>query len=296
MRIQDLLPSTQFALTLGSILASGGVIVAAYFLTHPQPSAPESLAVDSTAVQQNTDWKSQLDAIQAQSPANRAPQAPSADKVDALLSAATSDNLTDTVARTLLVNLSNAKAQGLGDDIPTQDQLISQAAAQISQKPAKIVYTNANLTLAANTPAALSTYGNAFMAAIEAHPKASHDAVVYAVATATDNGDPKRLAPLTAIGADYSALAKDLVGVPVPSTLAPLHLKVVNDLERVAETMPDLKVLYDDPLRALASLQFFEALNQEMLRLFINIAQEFSQNGILFNKDDPGQAWSALVP
>jgi hypothetical protein len=295
MQIRDILPSTRFALIAGSIFASGGLIVAAYALTHHAPSAPQSVAVDSN-ITQNTDWKTQLENIQSQSPANRAPQAPSADKVSALLNAATSDNLTDTVARTLLVNLSNAKAQGLGDDIPTQNQLIGQAASQISQRPAKIVYANADLTLSANTPAAMSSYGNAFMAAIQAHPYASHDAVVYAVATATDNGDPKRLAPLTAIGKDYAALAKDLSDLPVPSTLAPLHLKIINDLERMAEAMPDLKSIYDDPLRALASLQFFEALNQETLRLFINIAQEFSQNGILFNKDDPGQAWSALVP
>jgi len=295
MRIRNILPSSQFMVIAGSIAASGGLIAAAYLLTHHAPLPAQSVAVD-TNVQQNSDWKAQLDAIQAQSPANKAPQAPSADKVSALLTAATSDNLTDTVARTLLVNLSSAKAQGLGDDTPTQNQLISQAVAQISNEPAKLVYASTDLTLAANTQDAMAAYGNAFMAAVAAHPGASYDETIYIVGTSTDNGNASKLKALKPIGAEYAALAKDLSGVPVPSTLAPIHLEIVNNIERMSETFPDMQNLYGDPLRGLASFQLYDALNQETLRLFINIAQEFSQDGILFSNGDPGQAWSALVP
>ncbi len=296
MQIKNILPSVRFTTVAGSVALAALLVWGAYVLTHPSAAPTETLAVDSS-LQTSTDWKAQLENIQAQSPSNKAPQAPDQGTVSTLLNAATSDNLTDTVARTLLVNLSNAKAQGLGDDIPTQDQLIADAVAKINAHPAKIVYANADLIIVQdNSSKALAAYGNAFMQAVADHPGASYGLAVYAVATSTDNGDPKRLSPLKGIAAEYAALAKEIAAVPVPSTFAPLHLTVANNFERMSESAVDMQHLYDDPLRGLASFQLFDALNQETLRLFINIAQEFSQNGILFSKDDPGAAWSALVP
>jgi hypothetical protein len=296
MQIKNILPSVRFTTMAGAIALAALLVWGAYVLTHHSEVAAQNLAVDSS-LGVSTDWKAQLENIQAQSPNNKAPQAPDQGTVDTLRSAATSDNLTDTVARTLLINLSNAKAQGLGDDIPTQDQLIADAVAKINERPAKIVYANADLTISGdNSAKALAAYGNAFMQVVKEHPGASYGTVIYIVATSTDNGDPKRLSPLKGIGAEYAALAKALAGISVPSTLAPLHLTIVNNFEKMAEAVADLQKLYDDPLRGLAAFQLFDALNQETLRLFINIAQEFSQNGILFNNDDPGQAWSALVP
>jgi len=292
MRLLDMLPSARFTTIVGSIALAALLVWGAYTLTH-LPAQQETLSVDSTLTQ-DTDWKTALQDIQSQNPANRAPQAPSADKVSELLAAATSDNLTDTVARTLFINLSNAKAQGLGDDIPTQDQLIAQAASQIRQSPPTRVYTAADITTTSNTSDSLKAYGNAFMTAVGAHPGASYTATIYALATSTDNGNPKPLKALSSIGDEYAGLTHDLAKVPVPSTLVPIHLKILNNTERMAEMFPDMAEIYTDPLRALASFQLYDALTQETLRLFINIAQEFGQNGILFSKDDPGQAWSVL--
>jgi hypothetical protein len=295
MGIRDILPSSRFTTVVGSIALAALLVWGAYTLTHLPAPQPQTLSVDTQLVQ-DTDWKTALEDIQSQNPSNKAPQPPSPDKVNTLLSAATSDNLTDTVARTLFINLSNAKAQGLGDDIPTQDELIAQAASQIRQKPAAKVYTNVDIALADNTQGAMKAYGNAFMSAVEAHPNASYVATVYAIGTTTDNGDPSRLKSLASIGQDYGALAKDISKVAVPSSLLPIHLQILNNMERMAELYPDMQKIYTDPLRALASFQLYDALTQETLRLFINVAQQFSQDGILFSKDDPGHAWSALVP
>lgn len=296
MKLRDTLPSTRFSLIAAALALSGGLIYAADYLTKPAHAAPapQSVVVASQTAPQS-DWQETLREIQGQNPANQAPQPPSADHVNALLNAAQSNNLTDTVARTLFVNLSDAKAQGLGNDTPTQDELVAQAVSQISARPQETTYTTANLTLSSNTTAAQTTFGNAFMAAVAAHPEASYDATIYTIGTSTDNGDPKRLAPLAAIGKGYIALAKDLSATPVPPTLAPLHVQIVNNIERMGELFPDMQQIYSDPLRGLAAFQLYDALNQETLRLFINIAQDFSQDGILFKSTDPGAAWSALV-
>jgi hypothetical protein len=63
----------------------------------------------------------------------------------------------------------------------------------------------------------------------------------------------------------------------------------------MAGTYADLQAIFADPLRGLAGFQLYQALNDETSRLFINIAQEFNQNGILFNKDEAGYAWPMLL-
>jgi hypothetical protein len=294
MSIRDILPSMRFTTLVGSIALCALLIYGAYVLTHPS-NTPSTIAVGSDTTS-TTDWAKTLEEIQAQNPLNQAPEAPSADKVNALTRAATSDNLTDTVARTLFINLSAAKAEGLGNDIPTQDALIADAIAKINAEAPVPSYTTVDLTAGPNTPEATKAYGNTFMQVVSRHPKASYDAVLYTIGTSTANNNPQKLSVLNTIGADYTALAQELLRIKVPSTLAPLHVQIVNDIAQIAQTIPDIKSLYSDPLRSLAGLQRFEALNQETLRLFINIAQNFNQNGILFSKDEPGATWSSLVP
>jgi hypothetical protein len=294
MRIKDILPSIRFTTVVGSISLAVLLVWGAYVLTHTTPKPESTVAVGGVTT--SSDWKQALTDIQAQNPLNKAPQAPSQDKVDAFLQAATSDNLTDTVARTILVNLSTAKAQGLGNDIPTQKSIVADATAKINQEHVGSTFEASDLTQSDNSKTSLKTYGNAFMAAVRAHPQANYGNTLYIVATSTATANPKRLKELEPISRDYAALAEDLANIHVPVTLLPLHLKVVNDLARISETLPDMEKFYTDPLRALGGLKVFDALNLETQRLLINIAQEFRQNGILFNADEPGAAWSTLVP
>jgi hypothetical protein len=296
MSVRDILPSARFTTIVGSIALAAGLIWGTYTYTHYTPPAPPS----ELAVTQNystSDWRKALEDIQAQDPKNRLPEAPDQSSVDRLLNAATSNNVTDTVARTLLINLTNAKAQGLGSDVPTQDDLVADAAARITQERSAPAYAASDLTLASNSQASLKKYGNAFMAAAQPHTEASYDLTLYIIGTSTGNNNPVLLKQqLTLIGKEYAALARDLSRVEVPSNLVPIHLSIINNFKRMSDTYAGMQQIFTDPLRALGSLQLYDALTQETFNLFINIAQELNQNGILFTKDEPGSAWSSLVP
>src|SRR3989344_8416117 len=121
MGFASYLPSSQFLTTVVSIVAAGGLILGAQYLTQPKNTAAE-LATAPEAVATD-DWKASLAEVQATAPG--LPEAPSENSVSTLLNAAKSSNITDTVARSLFINLSDASAQGLGSDIPTQDKLIA---------------------------------------------------------------------------------------------------------------------------------------------------------------------------
>ena len=291
MRWLQILPSAQFTTTVVSIAAAGGLIVGAQYITRPQNTAPQLSAAPETAV--TDDWEASLAQVQATAP--KLPEAPNQDTVSALLQAAKSDNLTDTVARTLLINLSNASSQGLGADIPTQDKIVALAAQAAAPPQAAKIYVQGDLNLVDSTPQTQKSYGNAVMVVLGRYTGATSQAVLLAVSKATDNNDPAELKALARIQADYEALVEDLAALAVPNTLAPLHTQALNSLGAVAASVGDLQKILNDPLRGLQALKQYQSKLGEVGRVFTSIAEALSKNGILFNKDEPGAAWAVFI-
>lgn len=294
MNLRSYLPSAQFSVIVVSLALSGGLVVGASMLT--RPAAPAQIVAGATPASGGAGWEVALRDIQAQNASNSLPAPPSQGDIQNFLSAAQTSNVTASVGRTLLVNLANAKTQGLGDDIPTQEKLIAAAQAQLPAAAATNAYVLSDLSVVEDSPAAMHAYGNSSISAVLAHPKANERDTLLAIGYATDNQDQKQLDTLPAIGAEYLALAKDLAATPVPRRLAPFHLQIVNDLVKMSDTYRGMQTLMQDPLRGLAAVQLFEATMNEAGRVFINIAQELNKSDILFNKDEPGAAWNLLLP
>ena len=230
--------------------------------------------------------------IQAQSGINL-PDAPTEDTVQALLAQAQSGNLTDSIGRGLLVKITTAGVQGLGSDLPTQDSIIAEAAAQIngSQTSPKAVI----LTTVDATEISLRTYGNTVMAIFANHPKASMEDTLVTLAKATDTRDVEPLSGLASIGGQYQAIADELAALAVPKTLGPLQLQVVQNLYAIADTYAEMALVVEDPLRGLTALQKYQMLMAETGRVLTNIAEALNKGGILFSKDEPGSAWSNFL-
>lgn len=292
MDLRAYLPSTKFIVMVGSLALSAGLVVGAQYITrsHEGPS----LATTDAPEQAAGDWQASLNDVVAQT-GIEAPQAPDPATLDSMLAQAHSKNLTTDVGRSLLLNLSSYTAQGLGPDQPTQEALVAQATAQINASASSTAYTSGDLVIVPTGQAALKAYGNAAMRALAAHPDASITATYQALGRAADTGDPSALDPLGDIGNAYAAIAHDLLSVPVPQTLAPLQLTLVNDYAAMAAAYPDMQTLLSDPLRGMAAVQRYVALTDEAARLLTSIAQALNKNGILFTKDEPGSNWSGLL-
>lgn len=290
MNAGSYLPSSQFSVIVVSIALAGGLILGAQYITAPKNNSAALLTPTNTPPA--GDWKSNLDAIQATAPG--LPPAPDPDAVNALREAAKSSNVTTSVARSLFINLSDAGSQGMGGDIPTQEKLIADASAQINLTP-KTAYTSADLTTTAQTSATMHAWGNAVIKTFNAHPAANGSNALLAVGKATDYTDASALAPLDAISSSYAALASDLAAVPVPSTMAPLYLQLINNLSRMSDGAAEMKKTLDDPLRGIAGLQAFQTAGAEASRVLTTMADQLRKGGILFTKDEPGAAWSVFV-
>ena len=287
------LPSTQFALLIFSLFASVGLVYAAQVVTRP-PSTAAVSSSDQAAAAAQADWQHTLNTIQAQSGVSL-PQPPDPNTVNGMLQAAQSSNVTTSVARTLLVNLTNAKAQGLGDDAPTQNQLISQAVSQVQQRQQITSYTRNDLIVVDTSKAAEHAYGNALAEVLAKDPGTEYANTLIAIDNATSRNDATELQKLPAIAAKYTALTKQFLAVPVPQTLVPFHLQLVNNFKNIAGSYSGMTAMLTDPLQGLAGLQTYQSTTQETLHVFINIAQAFNKDGILFTSGEPGASWAALL-
>lgn len=293
MSIASYLPSAQFSVIITSVLLAGGLIWAADHYTSPTPVPRIAPADIPSAITTNgLDWKATLAAIQGE---DTLPTPPSEEVVDSLLAAAETPNITDSIGRTILVNLSEAKAQGLGGDVLTQERIVADAAARIAAGKEATLYTSAELTVVSDSSASLIAYGNGVISVLATYPKANVEDTLVALGNTADTGKAISLASLQEIATAYEGITTGLLALPVPQTLAPLHLQVVNNFSLITATYADMQVVLTDPLRGLAGLKLYRSLTDETIRLFINIAQALDKNGILFSENEPGHAWSLLV-
>ena len=293
MGLASYLPSAQFSVTVTSILLAGGLIWAAdYYTSSKTPSSITSTETPSAITTQGMDWKAALVAIQGET---QLPEPPSQETVAGLLSASETDNITATVGRSILITLGEAKAQGLGSDIPTQERIVENALTKLNSSQNLTLYTSTDLITAPDSQEVYMAYGNGMILVLERYPQASVEAAFLAVGNATDTGDTTYLAELAGISTAYRSIARDMASLVVPSTLSPIHLQVVNNFAKAGAAAEAMRAVLSDPLLGLAGLKDFQLLTDENSRLFINIAQVLNKNGILFSEDEPGSAWSLLA-
>lgn len=284
------LPSTQFLVIVASLVISGSAVAGAQYFVSSKDTSGTLTARDTQTP--DSGWERSLTDIQAQSGINL-PDAPDPNAVQNLLAQAQTNNLTDSIGRGILVRITTAGVQGLGDDIPTQDGIISAASQQINASSKQVASTPVVQVEA--TSDTMRAFGNAAMAVMTRHPKASFNETVGILAKATDTRDTKPLADLAAIGQEYKVLADELSLVPTPKTIAPLYQRAVSNMNTISTLYEDLGAVVSDPVRGLAALQQYQQLVTETSGVFTNMAQMLKNGGILFSKDEPGSAWELFL-
>jgi len=294
------LPSLQFSLIMLSLLGASGLVYAAQTLTAPSaPATITSTAPDSeasAAAVDHSNWQASLNEIQSEEGSSSLPAAPDPNTVNGLLQSVQSSNLTDTIGKSLLIKLTDAASQGLGPDAPTQDSIVQSALGQVSAAASLAqTYTQSDLIVVTDSSASQKAYGNALALAIENDKQNDYGNTMVVMDDATSQNNPDVLKKLQPLADDYRALVKNLLQIPVPQTMAPFHLQLVNNFARISETYEPMATVLSDPLQGLVAIQNYESLTQETAPIFTDIAQALSKDGILFNKDDPGSAWAGYL-
>lgn len=294
MNSRRYLPSAQFSLIAVSLLLSAGLVFVAESVSNPSKSALTIDTKKSVATPSTTDWEQSLKSVQEESGISL-PPAPDQNTVSALLDAAKTGNLTETVSRSLFVNLLNAKAQGLGNDIPTQDKLIQEALSSIKTTPAGGQVKQTDLVVVDSSSQSLHTYGNVVMDILAKDSDQEYAKTMIILDTVASTNDPSEFSKFKAIQNKYKTIAESLADVPVPQTIAPFHLALINNYMKIAATYDGMATLISDPIGGLNAVQQYNLLTQNTFQMFINIAQAFNKNDIIFTKNEPGATWAILL-
>jgi len=294
MALQTYLPSRKFSGITGSILLALGLVWFASAITSPPKKSPSHLVVGGSSGASQVNWAATLHEIQSQQE-NRLPEPPNQAMVGSLLENAKTSSVTETVGRSLLINLTNARAQGLGGDQPTQDQLVAAALGELNAvaTPSKR-YTAEDLSVVPDSKDAVRAYGNAIVKAFLRHPRASMAETLTLMGKKV-NGQSVGNLSFNVIATDYRGLAKDFSSITAPQAIAGYHLTVTNDYLQMADSFVHMQAVDADPLRGLAGLQVYNKSAEEAQSMFINIAQIFAKEGILFTKDEPGALLGSLL-
>jgi hypothetical protein len=290
--MRQYLPSSTFTSVLISIATAAFLIYEAVTVTNPHQAQVTSAS--QSAATEDSQWQTTLNQLEAQE-GSSLPVPPNQSTVSALKKDAQSSNLTDSVARSLLIDVTNAGAQGLGGDLPTQNQLANAALAQVqnSTLPQK-TYTSNDIVVIPDSNDALKAYGNTMIRVMQKHPKADMG-TTYQILGQQINGQGNHLLQLVPISKEYLALVRDLLLTPAPQSVAAYHLSIINGYEQMAESYPNMEAMASDPLRGLGGLQQYENAANSIASLFINIASVWDKDGILFSKDEPGASWASLL-
>lgn len=96
---------------------------------------------------------------------------------------------------------------------------------------------------------------------------------------------------IATISAVFISFAEELSHIPTPAGVAQSHLAFINNTNRVGQAIQILNQADQDPIRALFVLQQYEQSGGEQTQLFVDIANYFRTNGILFDENTPGIMW-----
>jgi hypothetical protein len=287
MAIRDYLPSARFTTVLGALLISGAIVGGTNYYVHP-PEKMGTLQASPSGI----DWQQEFASSSEYSQDNLI-----SEEASKLVQQSATNNLTETIGRSIFINVSAAAGQGSADSPTTQDQIIQDSLQQIqtSQQKAIVLYDVSDLSAVPDTSASLHDFGNALQTTLNNHLQATYQNTMYQVALATDNDDATPLSKLPAIAADYHALAKDIIALPVPVSLESYSLTIANNYAQMGNAALTLKDVLSDPVAGLTALQTYTNFYANNTQMFINIGNTFQKNAILFSKDEPGAIWSVLV-
>lgn len=203
------------------------------------------------------------------------------------------DNQTDDMSQKLFANLMVLQSSGNLSDQSITD-LATSMASQVDASNT-IQYQVSDLTIINKaTIAQTKDYANKFWAIRQKYVNVYKQNEIGSTNFSADPTDPSFSTGFAAVGDLYIKMAADLSKLPVPSALADLHLKLLNNYVASGLGLKKMNVVNSDPINAVSGLSTFSNYTDYETTILEIMAQYFSQDGIIFTSTDPGIGWNSV--
>jgi hypothetical protein len=203
------------------------------------------------------------------------------------------NNLTASFSKNLYTASAYLSKNQVNDPAAQQDvvnQLIAQEASKITTKQYSL--SDINVTKTENKEA-IKSYGNSVVSILGdmiTEKKIQEDAE--SIARFTNTKDENDLLPLQKDFQAVDAKLTKLLALPIPPSAATYHILALNRVAAYRDTLYNLSVAANDPMRAMLFIQKYPEITLATLRTFSILTPYFDIQNITFSSREPGYVFT----
>jgi len=143
--------------------------------------------------------------------------------------------------------------------------LVDSISQKIVAKPTPGMYIMNSLTIVSPSIEKNKEYLKDFVSLISKYKNKDIGSELILIIEGIASNNQKILSSAGGIATAYSNFAKDLINIPVPSNIAPLHLKMANDYQRNAQAIRGLIQAETNPLIGMKALINYKKYNDALV-------------------------------
>ncbi len=174
-----------------------------------------------------------------------------------------------------------------GADLSDPTELVNNAVSAIETNTAPKIHTPMDIVMIPDSTESIREYGNAITRVIQRYSlQNTNEAII--LSQALEENNPQLLTELDSVKAAYENFITNTLIIPVPTSLAEDHLKLINAYEAIYTDIAAMQLAFTDPLYSLARVREYQNDATMLGRALQSIGKEIQGKGIIYAKDEPG--------
>lgn len=153
--------------------------------------------------------------------------------------------------------------------------------ANIVAEDLKDIYTKDMLEIQSTSIITIGNYQNEMRKVTRKYDDSDIGNELSFIGQAIVGNDPQALRISNTIANSYRSLGKEILKVPVPTSLAVTHLELANNFEKTARSIENMASLLDNPMSGMTAIIQYKKYNDALILNLEQIETFFKRNGII---------------
>lgn len=168
------------------------------------------------------------------------------------------------LSREFLATIMSLQQTGQLDD--TAIQSVSEAVGQnIVAIPIEDIYTSNMLIINNDSLSTNTTYHEALIVLITKYQNEDIGSELTLIAQGLGGNDPQALYAVKTIASAYQSFGQELISIPVPKSLASIHLSLANNYEKTGQSIGGLIKVLSDPIIGMRATINYKKYNDALI-------------------------------
>ncbi len=198
----------------------------------------------------------------------------------------TQTNTTEAFSQQFFIDYMDLRKSGNLKD-PAKTKMLLEKAQKILST-ATAIYNISDIIITRETPETIRAFGNQIGSILKIYGGSGNERALDIVETAVVENKPDEIKKLDPILKSYKDIRDNLLTVSVPNSAASAHLKLINSVSSLYNSLVSLRNLFVDPLQALVKLKKYTTDSVETAQSLKDLGLYFKQKNITFNENEDG--------